>query len=188
MTRRFLDDIKEDIAQLWPNNITGAISPADLRGPVLDMVDSLKQDECELEGSAPTVGLALTGTFVSLTTVFDGESGGDGVFLKPDFANGVIVGATTAGFSYLITGDITVEANNNETIELVVGVNGVPTGFIGALTGNSNNDLSVSISHFVRTSESDAVYTLMARAADGAATIDIQEASMIAIIWPTNNP
>ncbi len=188
MSRKFLDDIKTDINTLWADNITGNISPADLRGPIIDSIDSLKQDEGQIASTAPTIGLVLTGTFQDLITTYDIESGDDGSFLKTFFASGQIQSSATPGFSYQCVGRVTVEAANNETIEFSVGINSVPIGFIGALTGNANNDLSVDFSHFERAASANDNFTLMARAADGAATIDIQAILMTLIIWPTNNP
>ena len=45
MSRIFLDDLRADIAALFADNTIGAISPANLRGIMLDTIDSTIEDE-----------------------------------------------------------------------------------------------------------------------------------------------
>ena len=188
MARRFLDDIRSDIASQFADNSNGNISPADLRSVTVDMLDSSVQDECDIFSTAPTVGLVLNGTFSDLTTIYDGQEGGDGLFLIPSFASGMVAGTSTPGFTYVVIADITVEASNNEEIDFSIGINGVATGFIGSVVGDGMRDQSVRVENLDRTAPASAVYTLMARAADGAATPTIQDVILRVIIVPTNNP
>ena len=71
MTRRFLDDIHSDVTTLFADNVTGNISPADLRSVFNDTLDSTIQDEADIFSTGPTAGIVLTGTFASLTTIYD---------------------------------------------------------------------------------------------------------------------
>ena len=62
MARRFLDDVRADIQSLLPDNITGEISPADMRTLLTDITDSTIQDECIITGDVGAT-FALTGAF-----------------------------------------------------------------------------------------------------------------------------
>lgn len=188
MTRRFLDDVRTDIATLFGNNITGEISPADLRSVTIDMLDSSIADEAELFSTAETVGLVLDGTFTSLATIYDAEEGDDGNFLNTAFSLGTVTGTGTAGFSYTVRAAITIEAGNNEVIEFSVGINGVADPYFATLVGDGTKDQSVSIGAFDRSAASASVYTLMARAVDGSATVTVSAVRLVVIIQPTNNP
>lgn len=188
MTRRFLDDIRSDVTTLLADNMAGDISPADMRSIFDDTIDSTIADEGEIFSTASTIGVVLTGTFASLTTIYDVNGGGDGNFLNPAFASGTITGSGTAGFSYTVRAAITIAAGNNEEVEFAIGINGVAEPYFATLVGDGARDQSVSIGAFDRTSSISAVYTLMARAADGAATIDVDAVRLVAVIQPTNNP
>ncbi len=189
MTRRFLDDIVIDINTLLADNIAGDISAADLRGPLLDMMDSLKQDEAELVSTGSTDGLATTVAFANLDTVYGAQVGGDGLFLKPTFAQGTIITNTLPGFGYSITGQINIAGSNNVQILLAVGVNGLPVGFVSTLESTSLGEFeTVSVRHFLRTAAADDVITLMLATPDGTSSVNISDAQMAVVIQPTNNP
>lgn len=188
MARRFLDDIRDDVTTLFADNISGNISPADLRSVFDDTIDSVIQDEADIFSNAPTVGVVLTGTFAALTTVYDVNGGGDGSFLTPSFSSGTITGSVTQGFSYTIRGAVTIAAGNNEEIEFAIGIDGVAEPFFATAVGDGVRDQSISVGAFDRTAKISAVYTLMARAVDGAATITVDAVRLVAVIQPTNNP
>lgn len=187
MARRFLDDIREDIVTLFADNTGGNISPADLRSVTRDSLDSTVPDEGDIFSTAPTVGVVLTGTYVDLTDIYDGGAG-DGSFIDTDFAAGTITGGAIAGFSYTIRAAITLNASNNEVIEFAIGIDGVAEPYFATITGDGMRDQSVSVGAFDRTSGISTVYTLMARAVDGDATITVDAVRLVLVIQPTNNP
>lgn len=190
MTRRFLDDVRSDIATLFPDNAIGDISPADLRLVTTDMIDSTIQDECTIFGATPVVGHVTAATFEDITVGFTDTQGGDGVFLKPNAAGGTIVTNTVAGFTYLIWGGISVELANGIAVNFVLRkANGnlisVPIGVTGRGAGNP---VSVQLRGLMNAAATDEAVSLAVQTPDGASTIDIQVQSLTAIIEPTNNP
>ena len=80
------------------------------------------------------------------------------------------------------------EASNNEEIEFSIGIDGVEEEYFATVVGNGTRDQSAVVRAFNRTAGVSAVYTLMARAVDGAASITVSSAQLIAVIQPTNNP
>lgn len=188
MARKFLDTIKDNINSDFLDNTSGLITPEELRDIANDLVDSLKADEAELASSAETTGIALTGTFANLATVYSSGTGDDGDFLNVNFAAGTVTGTATAGFSYQLSGTLVIEATNNEVIELTFGVDGVATGGVVTIVGNGTDDASRHWQSFVRSAPASGVFSIMARAQDGSATIDVVSARFVAAVLPTNNP
>lgn len=188
MTRRFLDDVRTDlIAQLTTGNETPAPT---LNGLLLDMIDSTIQDEAVIYGITPVDNHPTTTTFVPINVGYDVTVGGDAEFLKMNDASGEAQGATVAGYTYSIKGQITVIASNGQRYEFVILRNGVDQlGVVRGLTGDGNNDpVGVDLSGFTISALSDAVYTIGVRSPDGANDIDIQAIGLSATILPTNNP
>lgn len=189
MSRIFLDDLRAATTALFADNTTGDISPADLRGVMLDTIDSTVQDECNLAATAPTLALATTASFVPLS-VYGEDNGGDGVFLTPDFVSGTITTAAEAGFTYTINCNATIESlQNSVPCEFVVLENGIPDGLAFALTGDGKDDpVSIAIRHLINAAPASAVYSIGIRTPDGASTLDVMAIEVIAVIHPTNNP
>jgi len=187
MARKFLDTIKGAIVSDLLDNNTGLISPKDVRDVLTDMVDSLKEDEAELVSVGETTAVALTGAFVDLTTVYDFGTGDDGDFLNVNAGNGTVTGTSTAGFSYRLSGTIVATASNNEVIELTFGVDGVPTGGIITIEGSGTSDASRHWQSFIRAAPANGVFSIMAAAKDGAATVDIVSARFVVAVLPTND-
>ena len=152
------------------------------------MLDSTISDEAEIYSTASTDNLSLTGAFVNLSTVYDVGTGDDGDFLNVNEGNGTVIGPSTPGYSYALSGTIVATAANNEVIELTFGVNGVPTGGIITIEGSGRSDASRHWQSFVRSAPADAVFSIMAAAKDGTANIDIVSARFVVDVLPTNNP
>jgi len=205
MARRFIDDVRAEISasnQLVTDTIytndTKEISGDDIQAPMithgdcmLDLADSCIQDEAQLVGNSEIEDVNLNANWLSLGAgIYTGSSGNDADFLKIDQANGKITTATTAGFSYTIFGQVALQAVLLESIEFAVGFDGVPVGFINPVIGVGTNDgLAGTVRYFSRSTPSDTEITLMLRAPDGSATIDILETiELSVVVLPTNNP
>ena len=188
MTRRFLDTLRNTANVLLADNTNRDISPSDVRNIIIDTIDSTVQDEGEIFSTSPTAGVVLTGTFSSLTAIYAAGGSDGGGFINTDFAAGTIVGSSTAGFSYTVRAYVTVNTSNNEEVEFAIGIDGVEDPFFATLTGNGTRNQSVSVGAFDRSASSGAVYTLMARAVDGSATITVDSVRLVVVIQPTNNP
>lgn len=190
MTRRFLDDIRDDINGFMADNSTGNFTLAEDRTIRLDMLDSLKQDEASVNGSSP-VSFNVTSVFQVMQLVYDSSNGGDAEFLKVDLPNGVIVLNTTPGFSYRVAAEISMEGINNTHYDFAIGIDGVPGNFISQITGNGvaqGRPISTSAVRFVPTANADAVISFMVKSPDGASTITVNSIGMLVAVIPTNNP
>ena len=187
MTRRFLDDVRQDIITLFPDNDNQEITPVIMRGITTDMVDSCVGNECEIIGNSPTLGIGLTTVYQSLVTSFDVTAGGDGSFLIPDFAAGNIQGSPIAGFTYIQLGQFTWTSGDSQPVEFALAVNGVPDDYTTIGVSENNNQISINLRNFIGSAIANAEYTLMARAPEGAQDIDIIDAVMELAILPTNN-
>lgn len=193
MTRKFLDDVRAEIDVNFPDNTTGAITPALTRSTLHDIVDSTVSDEALIAGAPEVTGYALTTTFSALTTgLYSAEAGGDGSFLTTNIAAGNITTSPTAGFTYSVSAALTVQAANNEIVEMAIMVNGVASRFQPSITGRGTNDrpVSVYIEAFVNGADSTAnsVIQICARMPDGAGTISIDDVILNVTIKPTNDP
>lgn len=108
MARRFLDDIRSDMAALYVPG--GGIAAVDEGALMLDMLDSVIQDECVIFGQTPVPAHPTTTAYVSIGVGYTDTVGGDATFLKANALSGEIQGATTPGFTYSLKGQITVIA------------------------------------------------------------------------------
>ncbi len=202
--RRFIDDIRSDIAanqvlisNTIYNNNTKDISGSDIQAPLLaigdlmvDMCDSTIQDEGNIYGNTEVEDVSLNGDWLSLDAgFFTSGDGDDGEFLNVDVANGTITSTSTAGYSYLVLASVTMQAGGQELVEFAIGLDGAPVGFIRQIEGDGTNDgVSGYLRYFSRTTPANGVWTIMARAEDGSATIDIPRIELDVVILPTNNP
>lgn len=189
MPRKFLDTVRSFINGNIVSNTQGNISGDEVNQGFIDSIDSLVPDEGRLSKSAPTAGLALTTTWISLDgNYFDTAEGDDGDFLNVDATTGVITGTSTLGFSYSVLALITLSAPGNATIEASIGLNGVPSGFTRTITISGGAAVSGNLRFFSRSTPSNAQFTLMLRVPSASETVTVEEVELIAVILPTNNP
>ena len=187
MTRRFLDDVRNDMAgQLQ----TGAATTApELNLLLQDLIDSTVQDECGITGETNTP-LATTVAWASITTGFNVDVGGDGSFLIPNAASGIITTSATAGFTYEIELFASFEdLANGQRIDFSVLENGTPVGFLSANQGEGNDDPVTATAKMISLSTpANAVYSVGVRTPQGANNITIVSLILVVTIQPTNNP
>ena len=189
MTRRFLDDIRNDVTTILVTN--GETTAAEMRGMMLDMLDSTIQDEAVIASNVPSLAVPTAITFIPLTTgIYDAEVGGDADFITVDIINGTIKSSTTAGFTYELEGKVSFQdLGVNTPINFAILRNGIQQGFIAEMTGGGNNrPRTASFSHVVLSAESDAIFTIGVQTPNGVQNIDINSIAMSCTIQPTNNP
>lgn len=212
-TRRFLDDIRTDIDtndqyridNIYTNtdeSISGDTVGVWMQAAVqiqADMLRSLADSEALLSGST-TTSFPITDTWVNLSdallgsgSMFDiaigDDSAGEG-FLKIDMPSGTITGKDVAGYTYNAIGALGVDAGTNEVIEVAIGLNGSPnTAFVGSVIGTGGvREQSVYVERYTLSAPANAVYSLMVRAPDGAATIQVTPRNWGLAVKPTDNP
>jgi len=191
MTRRFLDDVRADINSMIVTNTTGDITAAILAPLMIDTIDSTIQDECAISSNTPSLGVASTPVWQSLSTgIYDNVIGGDGNFLNPDVLTGTVTSSAIAGWTYELEGKISIEGiNQNTSIEFSILADGVPVGFIASVTGgHGERPLSTSVSHIALSTPASTVYTLGYQTPNGNETIDIGSVGLSMTIQATNNP
>ena len=187
MARRFIDDIVSEITAGVPDNNVGLVEPANLRIPMLDLCDSLVTDEATLDVDTPKAGEAVGATFADYAN-YDSSAGDDGSFLKINQGAGTVTGTTVAGFSYLVTVSMSASYASNRVVDVAVGQNGVPVGFIPSVAGQGAGDpVLLSTTFFIRSAGSNDVFSLLWKA-DSATTAEVTDARLTAVIWPTRNP
>ena len=187
MSRLFLDDVRSDIVtQLQPAaNTTGP----ELSALLINLIDSSIQDECGITGDVLTP-FATTVAWQSIAVGFTTDIGGDGDFLKPNFATGEIITSVTAGFTYEIELFASFEdLANGQRVDFSVLENGVPVGFLSANQGEGNDDpVTATAKQIEISASSNAVYTIGIRTPQGANNLDILSLALVVTIQPTNNP
>jgi hypothetical protein len=188
MSRRFLDNVRNDLTALL---VTGGETPAPaLAALLIDTLDSTIQDEAVLSTTTPTPAVPTATTWQNIDpTIYDNTTGGDAVFLKTDIANGRIVTATQAGFSYSVRGLVSfTDLQTNRQIEFSILANGVQVGFIASQIGAGNGrPKSLSFEHVILSAASDTVYTIGLQTADGVNSVEVLSAGLAVVIQPTNN-
>lgn len=187
--RKFLDTVRADLtAQLVTAGETTAPQLNDL---LIDLIDSSIEDEGGIFSLTPTNGLAVDLAYTEITSAFTANIGGDGVFIQPDFTIGAVQTSPTAGFSYQILVQLSVEIAKNDRFDFTVMQDGVPIGVGASVTGNgvgTNRPVGVSVTSLVLSSPANAVYTVAVKSPDGASTMNVLKASLFTVIKPTNNP
>lgn len=187
MTRRFLDDIRADITNDLADNIIGSITPTIVRGILNDMIDSTVNDECAIAATALVTGIPLTATFTDLS-VYNLTDGGDGDFLTPNQAGGSIQSKNVAGFTYVATAQFSFTTADGIPIEFIIAQDGVQSGVAAYETGSGGTDpVTVQLTGGNLSTPADAVWTVQARAPEGAATLNIVTGYLALTIKPTQN-
>lgn len=189
MARRFLDNIRADMALLYVPG--GGIAAVNEGALMLDMLDSVIQDEAVIASNAASLAVPTTTSYLPLTTdIYDVGVGGDDDFITLDVINGTVTTSSTPGFTYELEGKVSfADLGSNVKINFSVLVNGVQAGFVAELTGGGGtNPRTASFSHVVLSALADAVFTIGVQTPDVADTIDINSIALSCTIQPTNNP
>jgi hypothetical protein len=192
--RKFLDEIREEIANSVYPNKAGAIKPTPISKFLGDMLDSLAQNEAGMLGSDP-LSFDIDENWVSISDAvvagqaYDQVIGGDNDFLKVSASAGTITGTETAGFSYETLGAITLDAGANKEIEAAIGLDGVPGAYVASVIGTGGARFqSMYLSRYTTAAPANGVFSLMVRAPNGSETISVEARTFGSIVVPTQNP
>lgn len=189
MARRFLDDIKADIDTIFVAE--GGMRVETEHKPILlDIIDSLKQDEGGIYGLTTVPSVAVTATYSALTSIYEAQAGGDD-FIIPDFAAGTVAAGTTAGFTYTVFASLSFEGSNNDQFDFTVLADGAPLGVGESVTGRGTGNgrpVPVNIRTGILSTPADTVFALAIKSPDGNSNINVLSGSLYIVIEPTNNP
>lgn len=192
MARRFLDSIRDDINLLWADNTSGQITAQALRNIVLDIVDSTIQDESAISGNTEVSGISVPTTFLALNNgIFTDEFGGDGQFLFPVAATGIITTSATAGYTYELKAAVSIEGQANNEWEFVILANGTPLEYRPNIaTFGPGRTVSVYLDSYINGAGAPPSTTIQlgVRSVSGTQNLTVTGATLSVIIFPTNNP
>jgi hypothetical protein len=189
MTRRFLDDVRADINAQIITNAAGLITADVLRPLLIDSIDSSVDDEAGIGSITPVIGLAVNDTTWTVIPA-DELRGGDAQFLNVDLPGNQIISAPSAGWTYNITGLVSIIGSNNDVFELGVLFDGAQNGYIGiATTRGPNKPVTVQCYELELSTPVSTSFQIGMRCVGVANnTVDIGSSASIVTIKPTNNP
>jgi hypothetical protein len=190
MTRRFIDDIKNEINTLMADNASGDFTLAMDRSIRFDMLDSTVQEEATiLSNHVESLGYPVTGSYALLSSVYNETIGGDGTFLIVNESAGQITTTVTPGFTYFGLVALSIQGPNNADYLFTISENGVQIGYQAAVTSTGGtNRLSMSFPLEVNAAPASASYGVSIMSPNGAATVDILDINFRLAVLPTFNP
>jgi hypothetical protein len=192
MSRRFLDDIRADIASQMPDNSVGLITPAIVRGLMRDVVDSTVEDIAFIyRTGGPLVGYARTAAPALMPNLFDSNylaANMDSVTTQQ--AAGTITLGTVAGRQYKGTLNITFEAANGTEVQTGLFIGGTLSPLWGAAASvpAASRQVTITMPWYINKSIADQVIGPALWLPNGAGSIDVTAVQFSCSIMPTNNP
>jgi hypothetical protein len=145
MTRRYTDQIIQELPNELPDNTDGSITPAVLRQMIDDVIMSLRPALAGVGGNHLGTPKQLTlnntsWTVINVTGLFTSGEASNLAELGYDLATGAVV-TKLAGYNHFVSGSISFEGPNARMLDLALGVNGTPVSPLGAIECLGNNVL-----------------------------------------------
>ena len=174
MTRRYTDQLIQELPNELPDNTTGEITPATLRQMITDVVQSLRPAFAGIGGdhmAAPKLITLNNSTWTVLNTagLFTVGSASDSAEFGYNLGQGALV-AKLAGYNHFISTDLSFEGPNGRLLDLAIGVNGAPVGMIGAIECLGNNVLQNFSTRVIAFPPQNALIQLLGKWYTGGAT------------------
>ncbi len=177
------------IARL-PNNITGIVTPADVRETMQatlqaakDALDSASTITAVLQSTAPAIGVLIPVSWGDEGALVPESKGGLAATLT--VTGGTDIEVDLAGFDYELSAQIVVDAANTDVIQITLAEDGTPIGQIGQVVGDGVNTLRAVTACSVFNIAAGTQYTLQAQAPNGAVSVDILSATLQVRLVPT---
>lgn len=186
MTLKFIQDLKNEINSLLPDNSVGLITPATMRAVLQDMTDSLYSRAGALWRNDPTaVAQALTATPTNYPAIYDTQRAVDPAVVAATLAAGVVTPAVT-GFGSTANISFTVDGANGRIVTAVLAKNGTPivNSRISVTCSGAGNKESASISIPVVGIAAGDNFTLLL-SVDTPASINVWQQTLLISINPT---
>jgi hypothetical protein len=174
MTRRYTDQLIQELPNELPDNTTGAITPATLRQMITDVVQSLRPALAGIAGdhmAAPKLLTLNNATWTPILTsgLFTGGAGSSPEELDFNLTNGSLV-VKLAGYNHFVSSVLSFEGPNGRLLDLAIGVNGVPVGLVGAVECLGNNVLQQFTQRIYTDPPQNSQIQLLGKWYTGAAT------------------
>lgn len=191
MARLPLDALKTTVASLLPNNVTGLISPQDVRDSLTDIIDSCTPSFAFMWGdhtAAPITKNVTTSWSVFLgASTYPNVGVSDPAELPADPASGSMA-VQYADFVHSVRGSMSITGPANRELQFCIGHDGVPIDGIANLTlvGPTKQQSVIDAVTFV--ARSGWNLQLLVRFSDGgaAANIGILSINMQGTVEPTH--
>jgi len=186
MSLEFIQTLKNEINSLLPDNNTGQITPAILRGVLQDMADSLYSRGASLfRSSATPVAQALTTTPTNYPAIYDTLRALDPPVVAGSLVAGTVTPAVT-GFACSLTVSMTVDGAVNRIVTAQSAKNGVQiiaSRIIATCTG-AGNKVSATITIPIIGVVASDVFTLLL-SVDTGASINVSQQVLSLAVNPT---
>jgi hypothetical protein len=184
MTRRYTDQLLQELPNELPDNTGGDITPAVLRQMVTDIVQSLRPAFAAMEGNHQAAPVQVTlnnSTWTPLVTgIYTAGMASDSAELAYNMTTGSLV-TKFSDFIHFFTSELSFEGPNGRNLDLSIGVNGAAVGMIGAIECLGNNILQQFNSRVVAVPPQNAQIQLLAKWYGGQAT-DVLKVSQIQLL------
>lgn len=192
MSRLALNPLVALINSLVVDNDTGLISPADVRGLLVDIVDSTTPAYALMWGdhtAVPVVRSINSATWTTLggNDLFTGVGLSDPTELTADPATGNMP-VTFPDFVYSLAGEMVVAGPNGRELAFTVGHDGVPLGASAINTLGGTSQLRSVANALTFVGRTGWNLQLLAKFTDAGATanVDIYNISMMGSLKPTH--
>lgn len=190
MARKFLSQIRGQIASTLPDNTTGQITPANHRALLVDLIDSTTDLVGELFLPTPQNDVVIPTTFSQRVANYSQAIGGDPSFLVLDPVTGTITSGPISGFNYRVFGQIQIEAINGRSFEMGLAAGGIMFSFISGFIGRGvTRPVTASVVADIFAGDATTAVDMRVRTTESSSeTVDIVQASLIAVLLPTETP
>lgn len=172
------------IESVLTDNTAGAITPAILRGLLIDMVESLRTTGSYMLRNTDLVYSFTDNTYRTIANLFTSGMTRDATEIEVN----VPAQTFTAKFAadYEATVSMTCMSANNEIVDLAIGVNGVPAVFFraDAQMEGTTAPVSVNMTAYLSLQLNDVV-TLMVASRNAPSSVTFTSAGMIFRLIPT---
>ncbi len=185
MTRRYTDQLIQELPNELPDNTAGDITPAVLRQMINDVIMSLRPAFAGVYGTHTGAPLNVTlnkstWTPINTTGLFTDGASSEASEIGFNLTTGAII-VKLSPYNHFFNSEISFEGPNGRLLDLAIGVNGVPVTFFGATECLGNNILQTFSARGVAFPAQNASVQLLGKWYGGAAT-NILKVSMIRLI------
>ena len=192
MTRKYTDELKSELTTTLPDNSTGLITPALLRGVIEDVIDSLRPAWAGIRAdhSAAPVSFATSATWTKINAAGLWTVGGqsDNSEFSYDLVNGELV-TKFANYNHLCQAAINFAGTTNVEYQFSLAMNGVPLGTLVSVDGDGAGRIlqAADMAIIISTAVNDRI-SLMVRSPGGASSIQISQADVFGQMQTTRYP
>jgi hypothetical protein len=174
MTRRYTDQLIQELPSELPDNTSGAITPAVLRQMITDVIQSLRPAYAGVGGDylgAPKLLTLNNSSWTAINSVglYTAGEASNVDELGYDVASGAVV-TRLAGYNHFISASLSFEGPNGRLLDLSIGVNGSPITAIGAIECLGNNVLQNFSARMFAQPPQNALLQILGKWYTGAAT------------------